>query len=56
VELRLGYKQTEVGIIPEDWEAAKLGDFVSLQRGHDLTERNRRPGDVPVMGSAGKNG
>jgi type I restriction enzyme S subunit len=34
----------------------KLGDFVSLQRGHDLTEPERRPGNVPVMGSAGMNG
>jgi type I restriction enzyme S subunit len=54
--LRPGYKQTEVGVIPEEWEAKKLGDFVSLQRGHDLTWRDRRPGDVPVMGSAGQNG
>ncbi|HSL03513.1 MAG TPA: restriction endonuclease subunit S [Nitrospiraceae bacterium] len=51
-----GYKQTEVGVIPEDWDAEKLGNFVSLQRGHDLTWRDRRKGDVPVMGSAGQNG
>ena len=51
-----GYKQTEVGIILEDWDAGKLGNFVSLQRGHDLTWRDRRKGDVPVMGSAGQNG
>jgi type I restriction enzyme S subunit len=51
-----GYEQTELGWIPKDWKAARLGDFVSLQRGYDLTERDRRPGDVPVMGSAGKNG
>ncbi|MGO9585603.1 MAG: restriction endonuclease subunit S [Limisphaerales bacterium] len=33
-----------------------LGDFVSLQRGHDLTDGERRSGNVPVMGSAGMNG
>jgi len=33
-----------------------LGDFVSLQRGHDLTDGERRPGNIPVMGSAGMNG
>ena len=33
-----------------------LGEFVTLQRGHDLTEPDRRPGLVPVMGSAGQNG
>jgi type I restriction enzyme, S subunit len=51
-----GYKQTEVGVIPEDWQPTNLGSFVMLQRGHDLTHRDRMRGDVPVMGSAGQNG
>jgi len=38
------------------WREMSLGDFVGLQRGHDLTEGERRPGHVPVMGSAGMNG
>ena len=38
------------------WQSITLGDFVSLQRGHDLTEPERRIGRVPVMGSAGQNG
>ena len=50
------YKRTEVGVIPEDWEIKSLGQFVALRRGHDLTERDRRKGEVPVMGSAGPNG
>ncbi len=40
----------------EEWQELTLGDFVSLQRGHDLTEPQRRAGRVPVMGSAGQNG
>jgi type I restriction enzyme S subunit len=56
MELRSGYKQSEVGVIPEDWKVKPLGAFIALQRGHDLTERDRRKGDVPVMGSAGLNG
>ena len=56
MEVKPGYKQTEVGVIPEEWDAEKLGNFVALQRGHDLTWRDRRRGDVPVMGSAGQNG
>jgi restriction endonuclease S subunit len=39
-----------------EWGDITLGDFVSLQRGHDLTEPERRIGCVPVMGSAGQNG
>lgn len=56
MEVRPGYKQTEAGIIPVDWESTTLGRFIALQRGHDLTWRNRRAGEVPVMGSAGHNG
>ncbi len=26
-EIKQGYKQTKVGIIPEDWEVVKLGKF-----------------------------
>ncbi len=39
-----------------DWRDCTLGDFVRLQRGHDLTANEQRPGLVPVMGSAGPNG
>jgi type I restriction enzyme S subunit len=45
-----------VGVIPEDWEVKTLSKFISLRRGHDLTERDRRRGEIPVIGSAGKNG
>ncbi len=39
-----------------EWQITTLGEFVSLQRGHDLTDPERKPGSVPVMGSAGQNG
>jgi type I restriction enzyme S subunit len=38
------------------WNDMTLGDFVSLQRGHDLPASQQRPGKIPVMGSAGPNG
>src|SRR5882724_5321611 len=38
------------------WREVILGDFVAIQRGHDLTEAQRRSGFVPVMASAGMNG
>jgi type I restriction enzyme, S subunit len=56
MELKPGYKLTEVGVIPEDWDSENLGNFISLQRGHDLTWRDRQNGEVPVIGSAGHNG
>ena len=27
VEMKSGYKMTEVGVIPEDWEVKELGDI-----------------------------
>ncbi len=38
------------------WRETTLGEFISLQRGHDLPEYDRRPGCVPVMGSFGVTG
>jgi type I restriction enzyme S subunit len=40
----------------DDWRETTLGQFVRLQRGHDLTAEDRRPGSIPVMGSAGPTG
>ena len=30
MEIKTGYKQTEVGVIPEDWEVKKLGEFLNV--------------------------
>jgi type I restriction enzyme, S subunit len=40
----------------DSWREMTLGEFVRLQRGHDLPETDRRHGMVPIMGSAGHNG
>ncbi|MGB8338253.1 MAG: restriction endonuclease subunit S [Burkholderiales bacterium] len=39
-----------------EWHNATRGEFVTLQRGHDLTDAERRSGTIPVMGAAGQNG
>ena len=56
MELKLGYKLTEVGLVPTDWNVKPLGCFVALRRGHDLTVSAMTSGDVPVFGSAGFSG
>jgi type I restriction enzyme, S subunit len=38
------------------WRRCKLGDIVTLKRGHDLPERSRQDGDVPVVSSSGVTG
>jgi type I restriction enzyme S subunit len=39
-----------------EMEMTTLGDLISLQRGYDLTETQRRPGTIPIVGSAGVHG
>jgi type I restriction enzyme S subunit len=38
------------------WTEVRLGDFIALQRGHDLPARVRVPGPFPVVGSGGPSG
>lgn len=40
----------------DTWKRVPLGDFVTLQRGHDLPDGRRRPGSVPILGSFGITG
>jgi type I restriction enzyme S subunit len=39
-----------------EWQTMPLGEFVTLQRGHDLPEEQRQPGSVPILGSFGITG
>lgn len=39
-----------------DWVKKTVGEFITLQRGYDLTDAERRLGNIPVMGAAGQNG
>lgn len=48
-----GYKQTENGVIPEDWEVKKIADASPLQRGFDLPNRELQQGNYPVVYSNG---
>lgn len=37
-EVKTGYKLTEVGVIPEDWEVKPVGELVLISVGRDLIE------------------
>lgn len=39
-QLPKGYKQTEVGIIPEDWQVKRITDIARLESGHTPSKRN----------------
>lgn len=53
MEVKPGYKQTEVGVIPEDWKVKDFTDLCLLQRGFDITEETKKPGNIPVISSSG---
>jgi type I restriction enzyme S subunit len=38
------------------WRTCRLGDVLTLKRGHDLPEHSRQEGDVPVVSSSGITG
>lgn len=44
---------SDVARIPAGWRIARLGDVLRLEYGVPLPERDRLPGDTPVIGSAG---
>lgn len=39
MEVRPGYKQTEVGIIPADWDCAQIANVARLESGHTPSKR-----------------
>ena len=48
-----GYKQTEIGMIPEDWSIKTLKNTAPLQRGFDLPYSQMEDGKYPVVFSNG---
>lgn len=48
-----GYKLTDVGVIPSDWEVKQLGNIAPLQRGFDLPTSQLKKGSYPVVYSNG---
>ena len=53
MELKTGYKQTEVGVIPNDWEVKELGEVAFLKRGKFTPRPRNNPifygGDIPFV-------
>ncbi len=48
-EIKKGYKQTDVGVIPEDWEVKTLGDIADVRKGAMITSRDIIYGNIPVI-------
>ena len=50
-EVRKGYKKTDIGVIPEDWEVKEIGSLLKIGNGRDY--KHLHWGDVPVFGTGG---
>ena len=44
-----GYKQTEVGIIPEDWSIMQLGDIGTFSKGSGISKDESNSGNIPCI-------
>ena len=57
MELRAGYKQTDVGSIPAEWEIVPLVDVVDFLDGYRRpvkdSERSKMQGEIPYYGASG---
>lgn len=56
MELKLGYKQTEVGVIPEDWDIKPLGEILKIKHGKSQHEVLCRDGKFPILATGGEIG
>jgi type I restriction enzyme S subunit len=41
-----GFKETEIGLIPEDWEVVRLGEVFEVKQGKQLSAKENRDGKV----------
>lgn len=52
-EIKKGYKKTELGVIPEDWDVKKLGDILKVKHGKGQKEVEDINGQYPIFGTGG---
>jgi len=53
--IKEGYKETEIGVIPENWVVNTLGDIITVTSGTSLSQKNVIKGLCPVYGGNGIN-
>ncbi len=53
MKVKAGYKLTEVGVIPEEWEASSWGKLATLEYGKSLRGYENTHGSYPVYGTNG---
>jgi type I restriction enzyme S subunit len=49
MEVKPGYKQTEVGVIPEDWRTTPLAALGTFSKGQGIRKNEASSGDLPCV-------
>ncbi len=49
MEVRAGYKQTEVGVISEDWQVDTIGDSMRLINGREFRPNDWKKNGIPII-------
>ncbi|TXJ24962.1 MAG: restriction endonuclease subunit S [Chitinophagaceae bacterium] len=49
MEVKKGYKQTEIGMIPSDWEVKRLGELGRFSKGQGIKKDEAQSGDIPCI-------
>ena len=44
-----GYKETKVGIIPDDWDVGKLGDLGDFKKGKGISGKDIKKTGLPAI-------
>ena len=47
MELKAGYKQTDIGVIPEDWEVKTLGELSEMTSSKRIFESDYVTAGIP---------
>lgn len=51
--VKQGYKQTEVGVIPEDWDCVPLSHVLTIGHGKDQKQIEDKSGKYPILATGG---
>ena len=54
MELKEGYKQTEVGVIPEDWAVRQIGAMLTIKHGRSQHAVIDSAGEYPILPLGGR--
>lgn len=52
-QITKGYKKTEVGLIPVDWDTKKIGNALKIKHGKSQKQVEDSNGDYPILGTGG---